>query len=68
MTGDMRAVWERLHETERRVVLRIAQRVLSGQTEYGPLARKDDRNMVAEAQDELLDACVYLSVKCEREK
>lgn len=52
--------WIRLGARERRVVVSIAKRLLAGQDAYGVLT-KGKKNWVREANEEFLDAAVYLA-------
>lgn len=62
-------VVSKLGEDERRVLLAIARRLALGAKAYGPLdVNGDRRNWRAEATEELLDACVYLSCQSIKEK
>lgn len=55
-------LWARLGTDERRVVVRVAERLAAGRTVYGALdLATDERDFRAEAAEELLDACVYLA-------
>jgi hypothetical protein len=59
-------VWEALERRERRVLLRIAKRLLEGQIRFGALTR-GKKNWRKEAQEEAMDMSVYLSAALEDE-
>ncbi len=57
-------LWYQLEPREKSVLLRITQRLLDGQTAYGPLTA-GKKNWRKEAQEEAMDMCVYLSALLE---
>lgn len=50
--------WSRLGPAERRVLLALAERLVMGASQYGPLEKRG-RSWTREQQEELLDACIY---------
>ena len=56
-------IYENLKDREREILLEIAQRLLDGQTSYGPFVDDDARDMVQEASEEILDGMVYMARK-----
>ena len=61
MSADFLDTIARLGDIERDVIMRIASRLLVGQTQYGKFQAQDTRDMVHEASEELLDAVVYMA-------
>ena len=61
---DFLIVMRRLHDRELRCLKRIADRLLLGQVQYGPLSpgKKDWKK---EAKEEAMDMAVYLSAMLE---
>ena len=54
----------KLNRDEMRVLLEIAERLLHGQRQYGPLElARDRRDWKREAHEEFLDAAVYLAIR-----
>jgi hypothetical protein len=68
IADDLLSVISGLGVDERRVLLAIARRLALGATAYGRLdVQGDRRDWRAEATEELLDACVYLSCQAIKE-
>ena len=61
---DLRRVFYALEERERRVLMRIAKRLLEGQIAFGHLT-KGKKNWKREAKEEAFDMAVYLSAELE---
>ena len=58
---DLASLAARLSDDELAVLLLIGQRVLTGQSNYGPLhIQHDHRNFTREALEKVADACFYL--------
>ena len=61
---DMLTAWQELGEDERRVLLVLAERLRRGMKQYGKLdIKRDRRDFQHEANEEFLDASVYLAVQ-----
>lgn len=61
---DFESVWAQLGDDERRVLVAIAKRLAKGATQYGPLCvAADQRDWGREANEEFLDATVYLAIR-----
>lgn len=60
MNDKMALLWDQLGEDERRVLCYLADRLLTGQMQYGKLDLKTDlRNFVQERKAEVGDLLVY---------
>jgi hypothetical protein len=60
---DLLDVIDRLGPDERRVLLALARRLLTGQTTYGMLSvATDGRDWLRERSEELQDALVYTAI------
>ena len=61
---DFETLWSRLGDDERRVLMAIAKRLVRGVDQYGPLlVGSDSRDWTREANEEFLDATVYLAIR-----
>ncbi len=58
--SDLANTWVKLKARERKVLVKVAERLLMGQKAYGELV-KDKKKWRAEAAEEHLDATVYMA-------
>lgn len=62
--ADFESLWARLGDDERRVIIAIAKRLVRGAEQYGHLdIASDKRDWTREANEEFLDATVYLAIR-----
>lgn len=60
--SDLANTWVKLKDRERKVLVKVAERLLMGQKAYGPLT-KGKKNWRKEAAEEHLDATVYMAAE-----
>lgn len=66
-TTELGTIYFKLEPHARRVLLRIARRLVAGQAQYGKLdLTTDPRNLIEEAVQESADNAVYLAADAER--
>lgn len=61
---ELKTLYDNLGTHERKVLLRVGERLILGQRQYGRFEpNKDTRDWIQESTQEALDGCVYLSLQ-----